>query len=91
MQQAYVDVGQTYVAFYFCYKRLAIRSLSRERSSYIARGWEHRRSHGKQGGVHAVFIASVGVAFAHVGRSHMASQTFEKERTVARIRSAVSF
>ena len=49
------------------------------------------RSHGKQGGVHAVFIKSVGVAFAHVGRSHMASQTFEKERTVARIRSAVSF
>ena len=62
------------------------------RALAVARGWVgHRWSHGKQGGVHAVFITSVGVAFAHVGRSHMASQTFEKRRTVARIRSAVSF
>ena len=58
----------------------------------MASGWaENRRSHSKQGGVHAIFITSVGVAFAHVGRSHMARQTLEKERTVARTRSVVSF
>ena len=52
---------------------------------------EHRRSHGKQGGVHAVFITSVGVAW-HVGRQAWLGESNARKgaNCIGRIRSAVS-